>query len=73
MEVLTTAPGVQLYTANFLQDVVGKGGRVYKPYDAFCLETQYFPDSPNRSEFPSTLLVAGEDYRQKTIYKFSTL
>ncbi len=73
MEVLATAPGVQLYTANFLQDVVGKGGRVYKPYDAFCLETQYFPDSPNRAEFPSTLLVPGEDYRQKTIYRFSTL
>lgn len=73
MEVKTTEPAVQLYTANFLEDVVGKGGMAYRPYSAFCLETQHFPDSPNRTEFPSTLLRPGQVYLQKTAYKFGTM
>lgn len=72
MEVLTTEPGVQLYTANFLEvDGAGKGGASYSPRSSFCLETQHFPDSPNRPEFPSTVLRKGEVYKQTTIYKFS--
>ncbi|MCI4670227.1 MAG: galactose mutarotase [Bacteroidia bacterium] len=73
MEVFTTEPAVQLYTANFLDGVIGKGGQVYKPYSAFCLETQHFPDSPNRDEFPTTLLRPDQVYLQKTAYKFDTL
>jgi aldose 1-epimerase len=71
MEVLTTEPGVQLYTGNFLngQDV-GKGGAVYKQYNGFCLETQFFPDSPNQPAFPPVTLKPGEEYRQTTIYRF---
>ena len=57
MEVLTTEPGVQFYTGNFLDGTVkGKGGAVYKQYSGFCLETQHFPDSPNQKDFPSVVL-----------------
>lgn len=73
MEVLTTEPGVQFYTGNFLDGTnVGKGGAVYKQYNAFCLETQFFPDSPNQPNFPSITLKPGEEYRQTTIYRFKT-
>jgi aldose 1-epimerase len=73
MEVLTTEPGVQFYTGNFLDGKnVGKGGAVYKQYNAFCLETQFFPDSPNQPMFPSITLKPGEEYRQTTVYKFKT-
>src|SRR5262249_17801990 len=61
MEVLTTQPGVQFYTGNFLDgSITGKGGRVYQKRSAFCLETQHFPDSPNHPEFPTTTLKPGE-------------
>jgi aldose 1-epimerase len=71
MEVLTTEPGVQLYTANFLDgSISGKGGSCYGRRCAFCLESQHFPDSPNRSEFPTTVLRPGEDYRTTTICRF---
>jgi aldose 1-epimerase len=70
MEVYTTQPGVQLYTSNhFNGTVIGKIGRKHIQYFAFCLETQHFPDSPNKSKFPSTLLKPGENYHQTTIYK----
>ena len=66
----TTMPGVQFYTGNFLDGTVtGKGGAVYKQYSGFCLEAQFFPDSVNRPNFPSTMLNPGEEYRQRTIYK----
>jgi aldose 1-epimerase len=73
LEMFTTEPGVQLYTANFLDGKIkGKGGVVYKQHHAFCLEAQHFPDSINQQSFPSTVLRPGEKYTQTTIYKFST-
>ena len=72
LEVWTTQPGVQFYTGNFLDgSVTGKEGRVYKRRYGFCLETQHFPDSPNRPEFPSTILKPGEKFHQSTVFKFS--
>jgi len=72
MEVHTTEPGVQFYTANFLDgSLTGKDGVVYGRRCAFCLETQHFPNSPNCPEFPTTVLRPGADYRSTTIYRFS--
>ncbi|MHC4555601.1 MAG: aldose epimerase family protein [Planctomycetota bacterium] len=71
MEVLTTEPGVQFYSANFLDGFTGKGGAVYPARSAFCLETQHYPDSPNQPNFPSTELRPGEKYQTTTIDKFS--
>lgn len=73
LTVHTTAPGVQLYTGNFLDgSLTGKDGAVYDRHYGFCLETQHFPDSPNQSTFPSTILQPGETYRSRTIFTFST-
>jgi aldose 1-epimerase len=72
MEVLTDEPGVQLYTANYLEDTRGKAGKVYGKHRAFCLETQHFPDSVNHPNFPSAILRLGEEYRTTTIFRFST-
>jgi len=69
MELLTTEPAVQLYTSNFLDGSAVNGG--FKQHAAFCLETQHYPDSPNRPEFPTTVLRPGQTYRQTTIYRFS--
>ncbi|HEX8634235.1 MAG TPA: aldose epimerase family protein [Pyrinomonadaceae bacterium] len=72
MEVWTTEPGMQLYTGNYLEStMVGKGGRAYGQRHGFCLETQHFPDSPNRPTFPSTVLRRGGRFNSTTIYKFS--
>ena len=72
MEVLTTEPGVQLYTANGLNGTLrGPGGRPYDRGAGLCLETQHFPDSPNRPGFPSTVLRPGERFRSITVYRFS--
>ena len=72
MEMYTTEPGVQLYTANFLDGKLkGKGGVVYQKHQAFCLEAQHFPDSVNQPKFPSVILRPGETYKQTTVYKFS--
>ncbi len=72
LEVLTTEPGVQFYTGNFLDGTLtGKGGVVYNFRSGFCLETQHFPDSPNQPQFPSVLLKPGETYRTTTVYRFS--
>ena len=69
MEVYSTEPGVQFYTGNFLDGgLTGKGGVVYKKHFGFCLETQHFPDSPNQSDFPTTILRPGEKYTQTTIF-----
>ena len=73
MDVLTTQPGIQFYTGNFLDGTVrGKGGKAYAHRAAFCLETQHFPDSPNQPKFASAELKPGVTYHQITIYKFST-
>ena len=71
MEIYTTEPGIQFYTGNFLNGTVrGKGGNVYHKHYGFCLETQHFPDSPNKPEFPSTVLMSGEKYSEITVHKF---
>ena len=72
MEVETDSPGVQFYTANFVEDGrKGKGGAAYGFRHGFCLETQHFPDSPNRPNFPSAILKAGEKYSRTTRFRFS--
>jgi aldose 1-epimerase len=72
LEVLTTEPGIQLYSGNFLDGTIkGKNGIVYHKRHAFCLETQHYPDSPNKTEFPSTVLIPGEEYKSTTVFKFS--
>ena len=73
LEVYTTQPGIQLYTGNWLDGSdKGKGGKSYGMRSALCLETQNFPDSPNKPGFPSTLLRPGEKYNHTCLYKFST-
>ncbi|XP_069117235.1 galactose mutarotase-like isoform X2 [Argopecten irradians] len=72
VEVYSTEPGMQFYTA-FWNDVTGKGGKYYGKYSGFCLETQHYPDSPNKPEFPTVLLAPGETYRQTTTYKFGVI
>jgi len=73
MEVKTTEPGIQIYTANSLSGKdIGKGGKSYGARASICLETQHYPDSPNHPNFPSTVLEPGQDYVSTTIYKFST-
>lgn len=69
MEVLTTEPGIQLYCGNFLDGSPGSGG--FQQHDAFCLETQHYPDSPNQPAFPSTLLRPGQKYHSVTVHRFS--
>ena len=72
MEVFTTEPGVQFYTGNFLDgSIKGKSGQSYPRRSGFCLEAQHFPDSPNQTRFPSTVLRPGKIYTQTSIYKFS--
>src|SRR5712692_3770494 len=71
MEVWTTEPGMQFYTGNYLDGKTGKGGKVYQFRYGFCLETQHYPDSPNKRVFPTTVLRKGDRYRTSTIYKFS--
>ena len=74
LKVYTDQPGIQFYTGNFLDGTIrGKRGKVYHQHDAFCLETQHFPDSPNHPNFPSTLLKPGQAYRTTTILKFSAV
>ena len=72
MEIFTTEPGIQFYSGNFLDGTItGKGGVVYNFRTGLCLETQHYPDSPNRTDFPTTTLNPGEEYRTKTVTKFS--
>jgi aldose 1-epimerase len=74
MEVFTTEPGIQLYTANYLDGTIkGKNGIIYRKHYGLCLETQHFPDSMHQTSFPSTLLRPGEVYSQQTIYHFKTI
>jgi aldose 1-epimerase len=71
MEVLTTEPGIQFYAGNFLDGVRGKGGVPYPRNSGLCLETQLWPDSPNRPDFPSSVLRPGEKYTHTCVYRFS--
>ncbi len=74
LDVATTEPGLQFYSGNFLDGtIVGKSGHVYQRRAGFCLETQHFPDSPNRPSFPSTILRPGAEYRSRTVYTFGVL
>jgi aldose 1-epimerase len=71
MEAETTLPGVHFYTGNFLpKGDSGKGGHILNAHHGFCLEAQFFPDSPNRPEFPSPILKAGEEYTHSTLFRF---
>jgi aldose 1-epimerase len=70
LEVLTTEPGIQLYTGQFLAPLRGKHGATYGPYSGLCLETQHFPDSPNRPEFPTVVLRPGERFYSRTVFRF---
>jgi aldose 1-epimerase len=72
METLTTEPGMQLYTSNFLDGTVKGLGGAYPKHSAFCLETQHYPDSVNHPNFPSTILRPGNTYQTTTVYKFLT-
>jgi aldose 1-epimerase len=73
MEVITTEPGLQLYTANWFDGTIhGKGGTFYKKHSAFCTETQHWPDSMNHMNFPNVILRPGNTFKSKTIWKFST-
>ena len=71
MEVYTTQPGLQFYSANWINNEKGKGGKKYQRRWAFCLETQHFPDAVNKPHFPSTILAPGDVYRHSVIHKFS--
>ena len=70
MEVLSTEPGVQFYTGNFLDGYTGKGGWVYKNRSGLCFEPQHYPDSPNHPQFPSAALKPGETYQNTILYRF---
>ena len=73
LKVYTDQPGIQFYSGNFLDGTItGRGGKVYRQYTGFCLETQHYPDSLNHPDFPSTVLSPGDTYRTSTIYEFGT-
>ncbi|MDD7389335.1 MAG: galactose mutarotase [Lachnospiraceae bacterium] len=71
MEVSTDLPGVQFYTGNFIGEAAGKNGAVYRNYDGFCLETQYYPDNLNKEQFASSVIEPGKTCTTVTVYKFS--
>ena len=72
LEVYTDEPGIQIYSGNFLDGtVMGKHGIAYNKHAAICLETQHYPDSPNKAQWPSAFLAPGETYHSHCIYKFS--
>jgi aldose 1-epimerase len=71
LEIRTTEPGIQFYSGNFLDGTItGKDGVTYVHRSGFCLETQHYPDSPNKPSFPSTILRPGEEYRSRTVFSF---
>jgi len=73
LNVRTEEPGIQFYCGNFLDGTnIGKGGHAYQYRNGFCLETQHYPDSPNKPDFPSTILKPGEKYETRTVYQFTT-
>jgi len=74
MDVFSTSVGVQFYTGNYLNDkIIGKKANGYQKHDGFCLETQFFPDSPNQVTFPSCILQPGQKFEEETIYQFSVV
>lgn len=73
MDIETTQPGVQFYTGNLLENRIGRGQRRLSAHDALCLETQGFPDAPNKPQFPSAVLRPGQTYRHKTVHRFYTV
>ena len=74
VSVLTSEPGIQVYTGNFLDGtVVGKDSTAYQCRTAVCMETQHYPDSPNKPQFPSTVLRPGQKYESTTVYRFNVL
>ena len=71
LEILTTEPGIQFYSGNFLDgSLIGRNGVAYEKYTGLCLEPQHFPDAPNHPNFPSTVLRPGEEYKQTSVYRF---
>ncbi|HEU4833674.1 MAG TPA: aldose epimerase family protein [Pyrinomonadaceae bacterium] len=71
LEILTTEPGIQFYSGNFLDgSYIGKNGVAYEKYTGLCLEPQHFPDAPNHPNFPSTVLRPGEEYKHRSVYRF---
>jgi aldose 1-epimerase len=71
IEIFTTEPGLQVYTTNIGAEVIrGKSNRTYGMHSAICFEPQHFPDSPNRQDFPTTVLLPGEKYQSTTVWKF---
>jgi aldose 1-epimerase len=73
LTIETTQPGVQFYSGNAIHESIGRGGVTYGPRAGFCLETQHFPDAPNRSSFPSTSLDPGDTYHETTTMHFGTV
>jgi aldose 1-epimerase len=71
MEISTSEPGIQFYSGNFLDGSIKGKGAVYNKHNGFCLETQHFPDAPNKPDFPSIVLKPGEKYTHLTVHKFS--
>ena len=73
IDCFTTQPGIQIYTSNFLDgSVVGSAGTAYRQSEAFTMETQHFPDSPNQPGFPCTVLEPGHEFHSTTIFRFAT-
>ena len=72
MEVFTNMEGCQFYSGNYIGKTIGKNGVEYKAHDAFCLETQCFPDTPNKPKFPTCILQPGQKMKAKTVYSFYT-
>jgi aldose 1-epimerase len=74
LDVTTEEPGVQFYTGNFLDgSLTGKGGHVYAHRTGLCLETQHYPDSPNKPGFPSTILQPGQEHKTRTVFTFGVM
>ncbi|MDR1971101.1 MAG: galactose mutarotase [Treponema sp.] len=71
LKLFATQPGLQFYTGNFLHETPGKSGILYNRHDGFCLETQHYPDSPNRPEFPDSIFGPGREYHEKAVFSFS--
>ena len=71
LTVYTDAPGLQLYTGNYLEGIIGKGGQRYRARDGFCLESQYYPNAVNEPRFQAPIYTAGQKYESKTIYEFA--
>jgi aldose 1-epimerase len=71
MKVYSTQPAIQFYTGNFLSNLQGKLGSIYNKNAGFCLETQHFPDTPNRPEFPPGIFGLDKDYQEKAVFSFN--